>query len=226
GGGGGGGAEGGGAAVARAIDTEPCRIDLGLAAEERERGLHVGHPAVRRQAAARSLAVAPALVVEHEHDIARLVEHARVVGQVEVLDARVAVAQYDARASRAGLQAVRIVEVANEPEALAVEVNGLFHGVSSRQALTVRSISSRCSRRWLARTSVIGEPDAVLRRTRSSGSAATFRSVASAIATARSAARRGASARNIGLAASLIQSTFASPKSTGATPSRCQRSRS
>src|SRR5256885_14965508 len=66
------------AAIARAVDAEPRGVHLGQAAEEGQRRLHVGHAAIWRQAAARPFAVAPALVVERQYDVARLVEDARV----------------------------------------------------------------------------------------------------------------------------------------------------
>jgi hypothetical protein len=101
-----------GAAIARAVDPQAIRIDLRLQAEEGEGCLHVGHPSVGRQAAARALACAPTLVVEGEHDVAGFVEDPGVVGQVEILDAGVAVAQHDARAPICGAHTLRQVEIA------------------------------------------------------------------------------------------------------------------
>ena len=101
-----------GAAIARAVDPQALRLDLRLQAEEGEGCLHVGHPSVGRQAAARPLACAPTLVVEGEHDVAGFIEHPGIVGKVEILDAGVAVTQHDARAPICRAQTLRQVEIA------------------------------------------------------------------------------------------------------------------
>ena len=112
------------AAVAGAVKAQPTLVDLVPSAQEGERGLDVGDTAVRIEARARSFALAPSLVVEGEHDVAGLVERARVVRQVEVLDPGIAVAQHDPGPRLARLDSVRTIQVANEPEPLGIKRDG------------------------------------------------------------------------------------------------------
>ena len=107
----------------------PSRSGIGLllGREKRERGLHVGDPAVGREPGRRPLAVAPALVVEGQHDIAGAVQDARDVRQVQVADAGIAVAQHDPGAPFAGTQIIGQKQIAREFDALAVEIDRSFH---------------------------------------------------------------------------------------------------
>ena len=84
----------GGAAVAGAVDADSVFVHLRLLSEEGHGGLHIRDTAVGSEAQRRdTLALAPALVVEGHDDVASVVQHASVVGQVQVLDAGVAVAE-------------------------------------------------------------------------------------------------------------------------------------
>ena len=86
----------GGAAVAGAIDADSLFIDLGLEAEKCHGGLYVSYPAIRDQpVGGDTFAIAPALVVKGHDDVAGLVQDAGVVGQVQVFDTGVPVAQED-----------------------------------------------------------------------------------------------------------------------------------
>src|SRR5690349_2737417 len=135
----GGGPNHGRAAVARAVEAKARVVDLGLQREESQRGLHVGHATVGGKAAARALARAPSLVVEGEDDVAGLVQHARIVRQVKVLDAGVSVAEHDAGALVTRCHSVRKIQIGSEPEALAEERDGPFgHGVTSSTAASAR----------------------------------------------------------------------------------------
>src|SRR5215831_8824849 len=69
-----------GATVAGAVDAETIWIDLGLQSEKRQRRLHVSHSAIGRQPTARSLARAPTLVVEGEHDVTGVIQLPGIVG--------------------------------------------------------------------------------------------------------------------------------------------------
>ena len=113
-----------GASVAGAVDAEPRLVHLRLRAEESQRRLHVRHPAVGRQARARPLALAPALVVEGQHDIARFGEHAGIVRQIEVLHPSIAVAEHDARPPLSRREAVRPVQVPYQLEPFGIEGDG------------------------------------------------------------------------------------------------------
>ncbi len=120
----------GGAAIAGAVDAEAILIDAILQAEEGHRGLDVGDAAVGREATAGAFAVTPALVVESQDGIAGVVEHAGVVRQVEILDARIAVAQDDAGARLPGIMIVGQEQIAIEFVTFAEEVYGLTHNGS------------------------------------------------------------------------------------------------
>ena len=111
------------AAIAGAVDAEPVRVGLRLCRQEAQRRLHVGDPAVGRQPGRRTLAVAPALVVEGQHDIAGPVQYPRDVGQIQVPHAGIAVAQHDAGALLARTQIIGQEQVAGELDTLAVEAD-------------------------------------------------------------------------------------------------------
>ena len=122
------------AAVAGAVDAEAGRVHLGLRAHEGQRRLHVGDAAIGRQTGFRPVAVAPALVVEGQHNVAGLGEDARVVRQIDAAHAGIAVTQHDAGAPLAGLDVRRQEQIARELDALAVEGHGLQHRSPRRRA--------------------------------------------------------------------------------------------
>ena len=82
-------------------------MNLGLRAHEGQRRLHVGDAAIWRQSGFCPVAVAPALVVEIQHNVAGLGEDARVIRQINAAHAGIAVAQHDAGAPLAGLDVRR-----------------------------------------------------------------------------------------------------------------------
>ena len=122
------------AAVAGAVDAEPGWIHLGLRAHEGQRRLHVGDAAIGRQPGFRPIAVAPALVVETQHNVARLGEDASVLRQIDAAHAGIAVAQHDAGAPLAGLDVRWQQQIARELDALAIEGHGLRHRSPCRRA--------------------------------------------------------------------------------------------
>ena len=109
--------------IAGAVDTKLLGIHQSLRAEPGQRRLHVHDTAVRRETTLRPVAVTPTLVVEGQHDIARLGQNLRDVRQVQVPHPGVAVTQHDAGTRLAGLQVAGQEQVAGEPDSLAEEAD-------------------------------------------------------------------------------------------------------
>ena len=74
-----------------------------------------------------ALALSPALVVEGHGHVAGLVQHTGVVGQVQVLDARVPVAQQHRRPLFAGRKVIGRVHVTLQLESFAVKLDCSLH---------------------------------------------------------------------------------------------------
>src|SRR5262245_6775049 len=115
------------ATVARAANSKTIWIDMRLQTEIRQSGLHVGHSAVGRQAAPWSLARSPTLVIERQHHVAGVVQRPRVVGQIEVLNSGITMAEHDACSSLPRAKTVRQVDIPGELETLAVERDCALH---------------------------------------------------------------------------------------------------
>src|SRR5258706_4234526 len=116
-----------GPAIARAIQTESPWFDFRTLGQKSERGLHVGNAAMGRQPALRSLAVAPAFVVECQDDVAGSTEVARDLGQIEIPHSCVSVAKDDAGTLLRFSKFSGQIQITGEFETFAIEAYSLCH---------------------------------------------------------------------------------------------------
>src|SRR5262245_43217598 len=115
------------ATVARTVNAKTIWIDMRLQTEIRQGGLHVGHSAVGRQAAPRSLARSPTLVIERQHHVAGVVQRPGVVGQIEVLNSGITMAEHDACTALPRTKTGRQLDIPDERETLAIERDCALH---------------------------------------------------------------------------------------------------
>jgi len=119
----GGGPDHGRAAITGAVDSEPIGVHRGVCAEEGEGGLRVQDPAVGGKSRLRSVAVAPAFVIEGQHDIARPGQDLGGVRQMEVSHASIAVTQHYAGPLFIRCQPVGQEQVSRQPCPLTIKAD-------------------------------------------------------------------------------------------------------
>src|SRR5262249_4886387 len=77
--------------------------------------------------APRSIARPPTLIIKREHHIAGVVQRPGVVGQIEVLNSGITMAEHDACTSLTRAKVVRQIDISDELDTLAVERNRALH---------------------------------------------------------------------------------------------------